>query len=152
MGYSVCFQKKLIIGSGPEDYDRLRPLSYFDTDIFLICFGVISETAFRNVKSKWVPEVTHHRPQAKLVLVGTKADLRTNTEFLTRYQDDRRHRIVQPFEGEALAKEIGAVAYIETSALDGYGVDELSYFLTMVHMAHPETKGSKKKKGVCKTQ
>src|SRR3546814_2713726 len=30
--------------AGQEDYDRLRPLSYPQTDVFLICFSVISST------------------------------------------------------------------------------------------------------------
>ena len=28
--------------AGQEDYDRLRPLSYPQTDVFLICFSIIS--------------------------------------------------------------------------------------------------------------
>jgi len=27
--------------AGQEDYDRLRPLSYPQTDVFLICFSVV---------------------------------------------------------------------------------------------------------------
>ena len=46
--------------AGQEDYDRLRPLSYPQTDIFLIGFSTVSTTSFANVKEKWVPEVRHH--------------------------------------------------------------------------------------------
>ena len=28
--------------AGQEDYDRLRPLSYPQTDVFLMCFSIIS--------------------------------------------------------------------------------------------------------------
>ncbi len=35
-----------------SDYDRIRPLSYTGTDIFLVCFSVASPTSFSNVKSK----------------------------------------------------------------------------------------------------
>merc|ERR1712137_1460619 len=66
--------------AGQEDYDRLRPLSYPQTDIFLICFAITSPTSFSNVKSKWWPEVTHHCPNAKMILVGTKLDLREEKE------------------------------------------------------------------------
>lgn len=38
--------------AGQEDYDRLRPLSYPQTDVFLICFSVVSPPSFDNVKSK----------------------------------------------------------------------------------------------------
>lgn len=38
--------------AGQEDYDRLRPLSYPQTDVFLICFSVASQASFDNVKYK----------------------------------------------------------------------------------------------------
>ena len=38
--------------AGQEDYDRLRPLSYPQTDVFLVCFSVISPSSFENVKEK----------------------------------------------------------------------------------------------------
>ena len=37
---------------GQEDYDRLRPLSYPQTDVFLICFSTMSPTSYDNIKSK----------------------------------------------------------------------------------------------------
>lgn len=38
--------------AGQEEYDRLRPLSYPQTDVFLVCFSVVSPPSFDNVKSK----------------------------------------------------------------------------------------------------
>ena len=43
--------------AGQEDYDRLRPLSYPQTDVFLVCFSVTSPASFENVREKWFPEV-----------------------------------------------------------------------------------------------
>ena len=43
--------------AGQEDYDRLRPLSYPQTDVFLCCFAVVSPDSYNNVKDKWIPEV-----------------------------------------------------------------------------------------------
>ena len=62
--------------SGKEDYDRLRPLSYPDTDIFLVCFSLVCKTSLDNVLVKWIPEIEHYSPNAPVILVGTKADLR----------------------------------------------------------------------------
>ena len=33
--------------AGQEDYDRLRPLSYPQTDVFLACFSIISPASFK---------------------------------------------------------------------------------------------------------
>jgi small GTP-binding protein len=38
--------------AGQEDYDRLRPLSYPQTDVFLVCFSIVSPPSFDNVLSK----------------------------------------------------------------------------------------------------
>ena len=61
---------------GQEDYDRLRLLSYPQTDVFLVCFSVVSLSLFENVKEKWVPEITHHCPKTPFLLIGTQIDLR----------------------------------------------------------------------------
>jgi len=44
---------------GQEDYDRLRPLSYPQTDVFLVCFSVVSPSSFENVKEK-VIKINHY--------------------------------------------------------------------------------------------
>jgi len=38
--------------AGQEDYDRLRPLSYPQTDVFLICFSLVSPPSYENVRTK----------------------------------------------------------------------------------------------------
>ena len=70
---------------GQEDLDRLRPLSYPMTDVFLVCFSVVSPTSYENVAAKWIPELRHHAPTAPIILVGTKTDLREDAVIVSFY-------------------------------------------------------------------
>lgn len=42
--------------AGQEDYDRLRPLSYPQTDVFLSCFSLVSPPSFENVRTKVISD------------------------------------------------------------------------------------------------
>eukprot|EP01098_Paradermamoeba_levis_P003446 TRINITY_DN156_c0_g2_i5.p1 TRINITY_DN156_c0_g2~~TRINITY_DN156_c0_g2_i5.p1 ORF type:complete len:200 (-),score=59.49 TRINITY_DN156_c0_g2_i5:47-646(-) len=110
--------------AGQEDYDRLRPLSYPQTDVFLICFSVVNPTSYSNVKSKWHPEVNHHCPEAKIILVGTKLDMREDPETLEKLQENGKKPITEA-EGQQLAKEISGMMYRECSALTQKGLKQV---------------------------
>ena len=58
--------------AGQEDYDRLRPLSYPDTDVILMCFSIDSPDSLENIPEKWTPEVKHFCPLVPIILVGNK--------------------------------------------------------------------------------
>merc|ERR1711920_591130 len=107
--------------AGQEDYDRLRPLSYPQTDVFLICFSVVSPSSFDNVKAKWYREIQHHAPGTPFILVGTKLDLREDEETLERLRE-KRLSPVNTEQGQKLAEELGAYKYIECSALTQCGL------------------------------
>ena len=101
--FSHCHGRMLnILAAGQEDYDRLRPLSYPQTDVFLLCFSVASPTSFANIKAQWVPEVRHYCPSTPVVLVGMKGDLRDGGN-----STDRSLQFVDKGAAEELAKEIG---------------------------------------------
>lgn len=56
--------------AGQEDYDRLRPLSYPQTDVFILCFSVVSPVSFDNVCTKWIPEIRQYCADTPIILVG----------------------------------------------------------------------------------
>ena len=55
-----------------EDYHRLRPLCYHQTDVFLVCFSLDNRLSLQNVEDYWMPELQHHCPDVPKILVGTK--------------------------------------------------------------------------------
>ena len=107
--------------AGQEDYDRLRPLSYPQTDVFLVAFSIISPHSFDNVKSKWWPEIQHHAPGVPILLVGTKSDLRTDQTMISQLQAKGLHVITEA-EAQGRQRDIGATKYLECSALTQDGL------------------------------
>ncbi|XP_071813374.1 ras-related protein Rac1 [Apostichopus japonicus] len=107
--------------AGQEDYDRLRPLSYPQTDVFLICFSLVSPASYENVRTKWYPEVSHHCPSTPIILVGTKLDLRDDKETMNKLSERSLRPIAYP-QGLQMQKEIHAVKYLECSALTQKGL------------------------------
>lgn len=97
--------------AGQEDYDRLRPLSYPQTDVFLICFSVMSPASFENVKEKWLPEVHHHCPGVPCIIVGTQIDLRDDPALMEKLARQKQ-KPVEFMQGDKLARELGAVKYV----------------------------------------
>jgi cell division control protein 42 len=110
--------------AGQEDYDRLRPLSYPQTDVFLVCFSVTSPASFENVREKWFPEVHHHCPGVPCLIVGTQTDLRDDPgvrEKLAR----QKMQPIRKEDGDRMAKDLGAVKYVECSALTQYKLKDV---------------------------
>ena len=127
--------------AGQEDYDRLRPLSYPQTDVFLVCFSVTSPASFENVREKWFPEVRradspahlttqvhHHCPGVPCLIVGTQIDLRDDPAVVEKLARQKQ-RPVSGEAGERLARELGAVKYTECSALTQRGLKSASLAL-----------------------
>jgi len=104
--------------AGQEEYDRLRPLSYANTSIFLLCFSMVNPISFENITSKWYPEVQHFCSGIPFLLVGTKEDLLKDEDTLEGLKKNGR-KPVSIEEAEDLARKIKAVKFISCSAFTG---------------------------------
>ncbi|XP_006891634.1 PREDICTED: cell division control protein 42 homolog [Elephantulus edwardii] len=124
--------------AGQEDYDRLRPLSYPQTDVFLVCFSVVSPSSFKNVKEKWVPEITYHCPKTPFLLVGTQIDLRD--EKLNK----NKQKPITPETAENLARDLKAVKYVECSALTQKGLKNVFDEAILAALETPKPKKSRR--------
>lgn len=129
--------------AGQEDYDRLRPLSYPDTNVLLICFSVDNPDSLENVPEKWVPEVRHFCPNVPFVLVGCKRDLRNDPNTIAELKK-MGQKPVSYEEGQMVAMKIVAHSYIECSAKSRDNVREVFETATRAGMT-----ARKKKAGGC---
>ena len=105
--------------AGQEEYDRVRPLSYPNTDVFLLAFSVTSRASFNNIRDKWMVELKAQPnvdlSKAKVIVVGTKIDLRSDPAV-------DKSTLVSAEEGAFLAEQIGAHKYLECSARTALGL------------------------------
>ena len=98
--------------AGQEDYDRLRPLSYPQTDVFLVCFSHVQTSSLDNVQSKWLEEIRHHTNNVPCLLVGCQND-----------QHDATDLSLAQIRG--LSQQWGMQGFLDTSALTRSGIDAL---------------------------
>ena len=137
------------VTAGQEDYDRLRPLAYPDTDVFLICFSTNSPESLVNVEQKWMPEVKHYCPNVPIILVGTKKDLRNDENTKDYMMKEYMRGPICPEEGRSMAYKIRADAYLECSSLTREGVREVFENATRIALQVKKKKDPKKKKDQC---
>ncbi|MBN3320794.1 CDC42 protein, partial [Atractosteus spatula] len=106
-----------------EDYDRLRPLSYPQTDVFLVCFSVVSPSSFENVKEK--------------------IDLRDDPSTIEKLAKNKQKPIT-PETAEKLARDLKAVKYVECSALTQRGLKNVFDEAILAALEPPETQRKRK--------
>ena len=128
--------------AGQEDYDRLRPLSYPDSHVILICYAVDSPDSLDNVQEKWISEVLHFCSGLPILLVGCKKDLRNDQKTIEELKKIGQVPVSYE-EGLAVSQKIGAYKYLECSAKNQDGVKEVFEHATRAALM---AKTKKKKK------
>jgi Ras-related C3 botulinum toxin substrate 1 len=127
--------------AGQEDYKTIRPLSYTQTDVFVICFSLVSPTSLENVQNIWIPEIKEYCPTTPYILVGMKSDLR---DEISTHMNDLQFKKLNPIstsKAEDMKKMIKAQLYIECSAKIQYNIKEVFEAAIKV-VLHPPSEDS----------
>jgi Rho family protein len=100
----------------------------------MLCYSVDSKDSLENVESKWVGEIADNCPGVKLVLVALKCDLREqgDEDAAPGTADDsgvsggqpEKRPMINYDQGLEVARRIGALRYLECSAMKNRGVNE----------------------------
>ncbi|KAI8595083.1 GTP-binding protein rho1 [Dissophora ornata] len=104
--------------AGQEDYDRLRPLSYPESDVVMMCYSVDSVSSLDNLTEKWHPELAHFLESVPKIVIGLKTDLRDEAS------EDDKERFVSYERGAQIAAALHC-KYYECSAKTGKGLQEV---------------------------
>jgi GTPase SAR1 family protein len=94
--------------------------------------------------TKWFPEISHHAPNTPCILVGTKLDVREDRETIEKLREKRMAPISYP-QGTQMQKEIGAVKYLECSALTQKGLKNVFDEAIRAVLVPPQIKKKSKK-------
>ena len=112
--------------AGQEEFDKLRYLSYNNSNVFVICFSLVSKTSLNNVVTRWKVELDQYAKGVPIILVGTKADCRDDQEIYEQMKKGgTADELVTDDDARKVAAQIGAVAYFATSARLKQGVQEV---------------------------
>jgi Ras-related C3 botulinum toxin substrate 1 len=107
---------ELFTGPDVEVSEETRHGLYRDTDVFVLCFSLVSEFSFEHIRDQWVPELKKFCPLAPSVLVGTARERRDNFK---EHEDEYRSKGWYPIsteKAEELRTTINAQFYIECSS------------------------------------
>jgi len=101
--------------AGQERFRSIRASYYRNVHGAIVVYAVNSRASFDAIKSHWLPELRRELsdPDVPKILVGNKCDV----------SSDQRRVTVE--EGQALARSLGMMNFVETSALDGTAVDRM---------------------------
>lgn len=62
--------------SGHEEFERLRPLTYAGTSVYLLVFSVVDPISLDHCLNRWYPEIKYYSPNVPILLVGLNIDQR----------------------------------------------------------------------------
>lgn len=128
--------------AGQDDYDTIRPLSYRETDLVILCFAIDNRGGMGNIEKKWLMEVKNYCPSAKYFLIALKCDLRQEPG-----QD--QSKLITEEEGKEIAKKIKAEKYFECSALKRVNVDKVFESAAEFIYYNAETSDPRQSCGCC---
>ncbi|XP_054865579.1 rho-related GTP-binding protein RhoH [Amphiprion ocellaris] len=103
--------------AGNDNFRQIRPRSYQQADVVLICYSVANPSSLASVQHKWIAEVRENLPKVPVLVVATQTDLRE--------VGVHRASCISPMDGKRVAHEIHAKGYLECSSLSNRGVQQV---------------------------
>jgi small GTP-binding protein len=97
---------------GPNTH---REIAYREADVLILCYKISDPNTLFGALNHWVPELRAHAPATPILLVGCQTDLRGDRAVLAALAKQDRSPVSSD-QARSFSQQIGAVAYVETSA------------------------------------
>ena len=98
--------------AGDEKYRSLMPMYFRNKGLFILVFDLTEKSSFESI-DEWEQLIRRHsKENSQIILVGNKVDL-------------EEERVIDFKDADRKASQISALCYFETSAANGYGINEL---------------------------
>jgi len=95
-------------------------LCYKTSLVAVVMFSLTDSRSFFDVEDVWMKELRDEAPNLPVILVGTKRDMRRDRNYFQSSEaKDMTNvsKVISEEQGEAMANSIGAMAYVECSAV-----------------------------------
>ncbi|CAG9539260.1 unnamed protein product [Cercopithifilaria johnstoni] len=132
--------------AGEDDYNTLRPLSYPDADVFIVCYSVERPESLKSVQEKWIPEIRRFCPDVPILVVGNKKDIRNEEERERQKEcnENFQHKHLVNFDDAiACAKEFSAHRVMECSAKTKEGIRQVFDAAIRIAITHKSGNGNR---------
>ncbi|XP_019955907.1 rho-related GTP-binding protein RhoH [Paralichthys olivaceus] len=119
---------------GNDNFRQIRPRSYQQADVVLICYSVANPNSLANIQHKWIAEVRENLPRVPVLIVATQTDLRETGAH--------RGSCISAAEGRRMAHSVHAKGYLECSSLSNRGVQQVFEYAvrTAVNQVRKQTR------------
>lgn len=106
---------------GEDDFDKVRPLAYPNTDVVVMCFSIERPESLESIAKKWTPELAQFCPKAPIIIVGNKKDLRDDQGIKETLAKVNQSPVTSE-QGRAMCERINGHVYLECSSKTMEGV------------------------------
>ncbi|KAJ5076589.1 rho-related gtp-binding protein rhog [Anaeramoeba ignava] len=104
----------------PESYQEgvIEKYKINKANVISICFAIDNDHSFEDIETEWIPKIEENSSNPKIILIGTKIDLRNKLK-------EENQKLITKEEGIELAKKINAIKYFECSSLNQKGIETI---------------------------
>ncbi len=106
--------------AGHDTFRQIRPMSYQQADVILLCYSVANPNSLNNLRHKWIAEVREFLPKVPVLVVATQTDHREMGPYRTTCTTSSEGKQVAP--GDPCQGISGMLSSLQSWCATGFWV------------------------------